>query len=176
MSRKARRRTEPGPPVEVQVATRAVLPRGATLSHWVHAAGARGRAAVTVRLVGRPESQRLNERFRGKPRPTNVLAFPAAPPGAGPVAERAELGDLVICLPLVHREARMQGKTPLSHLAHLVVHGTLHLLGYDHDCDPAARKMEAREARILKRLGFPDPYDSGPQVRRKARGTGRGSA
>ncbi len=90
-------------------------------------AAAGGRGAVTVRLVGWPESRRLNERFRGRDGPTNVLAFPAGRAPAGPAA----LGDLVICLPLVHREAREQGKRSLQHLAHLVVHGTLHLLGHD---------------------------------------------
>jgi probable rRNA maturation factor len=144
----------PEPGVEVQIATRAAaVPRGADLAGWVQAAGAR--APVTVRLTGWPESRRLNERFRGKPGPANVLAFPA---GAGVSPAGVELGDVVICLPLVYREAREQGKRPLQHLAHLVVHGTLHLLGYDHDQDPAARKMENAEVRILRRLGFPNPY------------------
>jgi probable rRNA maturation factor len=148
--------------VEVQLATRAArLPRGSDLASWVGAAG--GRGAVTIRLVGWPESRRLNERFRGKPGPTNVLAFPA--PGAAP----AELGDLAICLPLVHREAREQGKTALQHLAHLVVHGTLHLLGYDHDREPAARRMEARERSVLRRLGFPDPYRAASAARQAPR-------
>jgi probable rRNA maturation factor len=139
----------------VQVATRAApLPRGAELARWAEAAGARGRGALTIRLAGAAESRRLNERFRGRSGPTNVLAFPA---GAAAGAS-AGLGDLVICLPLVHREAREQGKTALQHLAHLVVHGTLHLLGYDHDGAPAARRMEAREAAVLRRLGFPHPY------------------
>jgi probable rRNA maturation factor len=130
------------------------MPRGADVPGWVAAAaGARRRGAVTVRLVGTAEGRRLNEAFRGRRGPTNVLAFPAA--GA---AVPSELGDLVICLPVVHREAREQRKTVRQHLAHLVVHGTLHLLGHDHDHDAAARKMETAEARILGRLGFPDPY------------------
>lgn len=138
----------------MQRATRAApVPRGADLPAWIAAAGVRGRGAVTVRLVGWPESRRLNESFRGKVGPTNVLAFPAAPTLAA-----TELGDLVICLPLVHREAREQGKKALHHLAHLVVHGTLHLLGHDHDHEASARKMETVEARVLRRLGFPDPY------------------
>jgi probable rRNA maturation factor len=110
---------------------------------------------VTVRLVGWPESRRLNENFRGKAGATNVLAFPATAMSA---AGTAELGDLVICLPLVYREAREQRKRPLQHLAHLVIHGTLHLLGHDHTRGPRARKMETAEVRILRRLGFPDPY------------------
>lgn len=150
----------------MQLATRAApLPRGADLPGWIAAAGGAGRGTVTVRLVGWRESRRLNEGYRGKAGPTNVLAFPAAAP--------AELGDLVICLPLVHREAREQGKRPLAHLAHLVVHGTLHLLGHDHDQDASARRMETLEARILRRLGFSDPYRpvdglrAGPVTRKK---------
>jgi probable rRNA maturation factor len=140
----------------VQVATRAAsLPRGADLARWAEEAGASGRGTMTIRLVGAAESRRLNQRFRGKGGPTNVLAFPADG-RAG--AALAALGDLAICLPLVHREAREQGKTTLQHLAHLVVHGTLHLLGYDHERAPAARRMEAREAAVLRKLGFPDPY------------------
>jgi probable rRNA maturation factor len=171
--RATRRRADRGAAahaVTVQKATRAArLPRGTDFAGWVRAAGAG--AAVTVRLVGWAESRRLNHAWRGKDGPTNVLAFPAgAFPGAGP---EPELGDLVVCLPLVHREAREQGKTALQHLAHLVVHGTLHLLGHDHDRAPAARRMEAREARVLGRLGFPDPYR--PAVARGAKGRGRTS-
>lgn len=153
--------------MQVQLATRAaVVPRGAQLARWVEAAGAGGRGTVTIRLVGWPEGRRLNEQFRGKTGATNVLAFPAQGHGA---RAAGELGDLVICLPLVHREAREQGKTPLQHLAHLVVHGTLHLLGYVHDRAPEARKMEAREAGILRRLGFPNPYRAGPGTARPRR-------
>jgi probable rRNA maturation factor len=141
------------------MATRAArLPYGSKPRAWIEAAGAGGRGEVTVRFVGWPESRRLNRRFRGREGSTNVLAFPAAS-GGSPAG--AELGDLVICLPLVYREAMQQGKRPLHHLAHLVVHGTLHLLGHRHDRAPAARRMENAEARILARLGFPDPY--GPE-------------
>ena len=149
MARTRSRPPEPSPAITVQRVTRAArLPRGADPAGWVRAAGAAG--AVTVRLTGWAESRRLNRAFRGKDKSTNVLAFPAAAVG--------EAGDLVICLPLVHREAREQGKTPLQHLAHLVVHGTLHLAGFDHERPVAARKMEAKERAILARLGFPDPY------------------
>ncbi len=152
--------------VAVQVATRAArLPRGADLPAWAEAAGAAGRGALTVRLVGWPESRRLNEHFRGKTGPTNVLAFPAASDEA---VAAEEFGDLVICLPLVYREAREQGKPPLQHLAHLVVHGVLHLRGFDHESVAAARRMEQAEVKILGRLGFPDPYRSG--VRSRAAG------
>ncbi len=168
MRRMGRRQPEEPPAVELQVATRAAaLPEGTDLAGWVLAAGAGGHGAVTIRLVGWPEGRRLNERFRGKAAATNVLAFPA-----GPGPDTSELGDLVICLPLVLREAREQAKAPLAHLAHLVVHGTLHLLGHDHDQPAAARKMEGREVRILRRLGFSNPYlavpvAAGPARRRK---------
>ena len=153
--------------VLVQVATRAAkLPAVADLARWVAAAGGRGRGAVTVRLVGWRESRRLNENFRGKARSTNVLAFPAADGLSGP---EAELGDLVICLPLVVREARVQGKKPLHHLAHLVVHGTLHLLGHDHEREASSRRMETTEKRILRRLGIRDPYREVPMVRTQGR-------
>jgi probable rRNA maturation factor len=152
-SRRPARRAA-APALTVQKVTRvAPVPRGADLPGWVAAAGATGKGALTVRLAGWAESRRLNRQYRGKDKATNVLAFPAAAGGPEP-----ELGDLVVCLPLVHREAREQGKTPLQHLAHLVVHGTLHLLGHDHDQAAAARKMENRETRVLRRLGFPDPY------------------
>ena len=144
------------PAVRVQRATRAArAPSAARLALWARAAGAQAGRTLTVRLVGYPESRRLNESFRGKSGATNVLAFPAGKPLPG---VEAELGDLVICLPLVLREARQQGKKPLDHLAHLVVHGTLHLLGHDHDQAAKARKMENAEVRILRGLGIGDPY------------------
>ena len=153
--------------VRVQVATRAAkLPAAAELDRWVMAAGAGGRGAVTVRLVGWRESRRLNENFCGRAQSTNVLSFPAADGLPGP---ETELGDLVICLPLVFREARVQGKEPLHHLAHLVVHGTLHLLGHDHERAAGARRMETRERRILRRLGIPDPYREDPGARTRGR-------
>ena len=111
--------------------------------------------ALTVRVVGRAESQRLNRGFRGKDKPTNVLSFPASP------EERAldgTLGDLVVCAPVVAREAREQGKAPPAHWAHMVVHGTLHLLGHDHERPRQARAMEALEVEILRGFGFDDPY------------------
>lgn len=114
-----------------------------------------GRAEVCVRIVGLAESRRLDRDYRGKDKPTNVLSFPASP------EERAVagiLGDLVICAPVVAAEARTQGKAVAAHWAHMVVHGTLHLLGYDHAAPRQARAMERLEARILAGLGYPDPY------------------
>ncbi len=126
------------------------LPCGVDWVGWACAAGAAAKGEIALRLVGLAESRRLNERFRGKKGATNVLAFPAGASG--------ELGDLVICLPLVYREAHAQGKKSLHHLAHLVVHGILHLRGYGHDRPAEARRMEQLERLILGRLGFPDPY------------------
>jgi probable rRNA maturation factor len=107
--------------------------------------------AVTVRLVGLAEGRRLNETYRRRHGATNVLAFPAAPGGA-------ELGDIVICVPVMAREARAQGKPPAAHLAHLVVHGMLHLQGFDHRRPRDAQRMERCEAQILGQMGFADPY------------------
>jgi probable rRNA maturation factor len=107
--------------------------------------------AATVRLVGTREGRSLNARFRGKDHPTNVLTF--VYDDVEPLA-----GDLVLCVPVVRREAREQGKTFRAHLAHLVVHGMLHLQGYDHERAADARRMEARERRVLAALGYPDPY------------------
>lgn len=110
---------------------------------------------VTLRFVDEAESAALNERYRGRPAPTNVLAFD----GPGAVGEPGtELGDLVLCVPVVMAEAAAQRKTFAAHLAHMVIHGTLHLLGQDHRNDAEARDMEAREVRALDALGVADPY------------------
>jgi probable rRNA maturation factor len=141
----------------VQRATRAGAVPGVTkIRGWAEAA-LRGRLrrrprAVTVRLVGLAEGRRLNETYRRRHGATNVLAFPAA---AG-----AELGDIVICVPVMAREARVQGKAPAAHLAHLVVHGMLHLQGYDHHRPDESRRMERCEVQILRRIGFADPYSA----------------
>lgn len=147
--------------VAVQYASRArFLPSRPAVEGWVRGAlqGCREPAELTVRIVGRAEGRRLNERFRGRDAPTNVLSFPfEAPPGA-PAA--GQLGDVVLCAPVVNREARLQGKPRGDHWAHLVVHGVLHLLGFEHDAPAAARRMEGLERRILARLGIPDPYEA----------------
>ena len=151
--------------VAVQVATSdEEVPPGAKWGAWVAAALAgveldvRVTGCMTLRLVGRKESQHLNEMYRHKLGPTNVLAFAGAKSEL-PDAED-ELGDLVICLPVVHDEAEAQGKSALAHLAHLVVHGTLHLAGYEHDNEAAAARMEALETKTMLELGFPAPYES----------------
>lgn len=142
--------------VGVQYATgRRGVPAANNLRRWVQAALGREPGAVTVRVVGEAESAALNARYRKRRGPTNVLSFPAAPL---PDGTRPLLGDLVIAAPVVTREAAVQGKVPRAHWAHMVVHGCLHLLGYDHEVDEDALRMEARERQILARLGYPDPY------------------
>lgn len=152
--------------VAVQLATSDDdIPPGADWNTWVSAALAaaevdvRVAGSVTLRLVGRNESQHLNEVYRHKLGATNVLAFPGSSDAALPDGDN-ELGDLVICIPIVHDEAESQGKSPLAHLAHLVVHGTLHLAGFDHENDVSARQMEALETAVMLDLGFPAPYDT----------------
>jgi len=130
------------------------LPKPATLRRWGGAAVDRD-ASVTLRFVGRREGRALNARYRGAAHATNVLAF------VYDESPRIE-GDVVLCAPVLREEARAQGKALTDHCAHLVVHGMLHLQGYDHDTDRAARAMEARESAILALLGVPDPYARAP--------------
>ena len=127
---------------------RAALPRHTVARCIRHALDIDGE--ITVRIVDADEGQRLNREFRGKDYPTNVLTFVYA---ARPLA-----GDVVICAPVVAREAREQGKVVRAHYAHLVVHGLLHLQGHDHERVAEALRMEARERRMLAALGFGDPY------------------
>jgi probable rRNA maturation factor len=118
------------------------LPTAASLAKWWRAASS---APVTLRVVGRREGTLLNRRFRRKARPTNVLSF--------------DSGDVVLCHPVIAREAREQGKSLAAHYAHLVVHGALHLRGHDHVTKKGAERMENAEIRILRRLGFANPYE-----------------
>jgi probable rRNA maturation factor len=132
----------------------AALPAAATLRRWARAALERD-ATVTLRFVGAREGRALNARFRRKDHATNVLTFV--------YDERPDLaGDIVLCVPMLRREAKEQNKTLREHCAHLVVHGMLHLQGYDHDRPRAARTMERRESAILSALGFPDPWAARP--------------
>jgi probable rRNA maturation factor len=127
------------------------------LLRWVRAAlaGRRRQAEVALRIVDTVEGATLNATWRGKHGPTNVLSFPVGePPSVAPDL----LGDLVLCAPVVLEEALAQGKTADAHWAHLVIHGTLHLLGFDHQRARDARVMESLERDILSRLGYPDPY------------------
>lgn len=112
-------------------------------------------AELTVRIVDIEESHQLNHEYRGKDKPTNVLSFPfEAPPGI----ELDLLGDLIICRQVVEKEAEEQNKPLLAHWAHMVVHGSLHLLGYDHIEDDEAEEMESLETEIMQTMGFEDPY------------------
>ena len=122
------------------------LPTEAQLQGWLDGTilGFQQEAEVTVRIVDEAESNELNLTYRGKDKPTNVLSFP--------------FGDLVICRQVVEREAKEQGKPLMAHWAHMVVHGSLHLLGYDHIEDEEAEEMEALERDIMQELGFADPY------------------
>jgi len=133
------------------------VPKEADFRRWAAAAleGRRQDTELSVRIVDEAEGRELNSRFRGRDYATNVLSFPVElPPGV----DAPLLGDLVICAPVVAREAAEQGKAERAHWAHLVVHGVLHLLGFDHIEDHEAQEMEALERAILSELGYPDPY------------------
>ena len=140
-------------------------PERAQVEHWIATAlaeaGAGDACELTVRIVASAEMQALNHRYRGFDSPTNVLAFEAElPPGI----DLPLLGDIVICAPVVEREAAQQGKPASAHWAHMAVHGALHLLGHDHQDSDQADAMEHLETVILARLGFPDPYDTPPTM------------
>ncbi|CAM3508648.1 rRNA maturation RNase YbeY [Rouxiella silvae] len=133
------------------------LPAESDFQQWLEAVlpQFQEESEVTIRIVDEAESQELNMTYRGKDKSTNVLSFPfEAPPGM----ELPLLGDLVICRQVVELEAGEQNKALNAHWAHMVVHGSLHLLGYDHIIDEEAEEMEAIEIEIMQSLGHPDPY------------------
>ena len=135
----------------VQRASRAShIPSDRALRKWA-AAVLPADAQVTVRFVAEAEGRRLNREWRGKDYATNVLSFP--------YTRKPLAGDLVICAPVVAREAKAQAKTSEAHYAHLLVHGCLHLMGMDHERGADAGAMERKEKRILRALGFPNPYE-----------------
>ncbi len=143
--------------LQIAVENEQDLPNYEDILLWLNSTLAKfqPQAEVTVRVVDEPESQELNHDYRGKDKPTNVLSFPfEAPPGI----DIDLLGDLVICKQVVEREAIEQNKPLLSHWAHMVVHGCLHLLGYDHIEDQEAEEMESLETEIMKSMGYSDPY------------------
>ena len=133
------------------------LPTAEQIEQWATAAiqPQSNEVEMTVRIVDEAESHALNLNYRGKDRPTNVLSFPFECPDE---VELPLLGDLVICRQVVEREAQEQDKPVVAHWAHMVVHGCLHLLGYDHIEDDEAEEMESLETQIMTGLGFADPY------------------
>lgn len=133
------------------------LPTAEQIEQWATAAvqPQSDEVEMTVRIVDEAESHALNLNYRGKDRPTNVLSFPFECPDE---VELPLLGDLVICRQVVEREAQEQEKPLMAHWAHMVVHGSLHLLGYDHIEDDEAEEMESLETQIMTELGFADPY------------------
>lgn len=141
----------------LQVATRSrALPSPERLRRWARAALAQP-AQVTLRIVGEREGESLNREFRKKPHATNVLTFCYEPDGGGKRRGRLA-GDVVLCAPVIAREARALGLPLDAHYAHLTVHGLLHLQGYGHERPRQARIMEAMEVAVLRRLGFRNPY------------------
>ena len=147
---------DPAERIAVQRATRAAdIPSDRKFRLWARATHT-GPLEIAVRIVGSKEGRELNRRFRKKDYATNVLSFDYR---AG--AARLQ-GDIVLCAPVVRREAREQGKALEAHYAHLLVHGVLHLAGHDHESGAEAARMERAERRILGRLGYPDPYAAHP--------------
>ncbi|WP_416305019.1 rRNA maturation RNase YbeY [Neptunicella sp. SCSIO 80796] len=145
--------------VDLQIATQhQPLPSETQIRQWLDLVLEHldiSQAEITVRIVDDKESQQLNRDYRGKDKPTNVLSFPfEAPPGI----ELDLLGDLVICAAVVAQEANEQDKSLMNHWAHMILHGTLHLLGYDHIDDSEAEEMESLEIALLAKLEIDDPY------------------
>jgi probable rRNA maturation factor len=143
--------------VECMAPARMRAPSRRSLARWASAAlGPRGLGKeLALKLVSQPQMRALNRQFRGKDQPTNVLAFPAT---RTHVSIPQPLGDVVICPAVLRREAQAQGKTLQAHWAHLVVHGALHLAGFDHEVQCDAQRMERREIAVLRSLGFDNPY------------------
>jgi probable rRNA maturation factor len=139
------------------------LPDQALIERWILSALLTANATddnqLTVRIVDEAEIKTLNENYRHKPGVTNVLSFPFETPPEVPLAALGNLlGDIVICAPVVHLEAQQQQKPLLHHWAHMIVHGTLHLLGYDHLSEQQAEEMETMEIAVLSEFGIPNPY------------------
>jgi len=152
----------------VRAVRRGWLPAARDFRLWAAAAlGARARGReISVSLVGAARSRALNARYRGRDHATNVLSFPA--PARGAAGSAGLMGDLVICPAVLRAEARAQHKSARAHWAHLVVHGVLHLAGYDHERDDDAQRMERREVRVLAGLGIANPYRvPTPKTRRR---------
>lgn len=148
--------------IAVQFSSRlSALPSAADFRRWLRAAlPATAAGSVTLRVVNAAEGRRLNRRYRDKDHATNVLTFPY---GARPLA-----ADIVLCAPVIAREARAQGKSPRDHYAHLVVHGALHSLGFDHATVADATRMEAREVAILGTLNIENPYEDVQRTKKRS--------
>ena len=147
---------------EVQrVSISASIPVDEQFELWAEAAlaGKESDSSLVIRVVDEPEAQRFNREYRNKDYATNILSFPAELPEGLPTdIKQSQLGDLLICAPVVTREAAEQHRSEADHWAHLVVHGVLHLLGYDHQQGDEAEEMESLEIEILAKLGVSDPY------------------
>lgn len=149
--------------VDLQIATdnKEAIPEQEIMNTWISTAliagleSPREEAELTVRIVEQDESQALNSQYRNVDKPTNVLSFPFQNP---PGITLPLLGDLVICKDVVENEAKQQNKTLDEHWAHMLVHGTLHLLGYDHIDEQQAHEMEGLETKLIIKLGYVDPY------------------
>jgi len=154
--------------VDLRGSTSGWSPGSSLIASWAAAAlGRRARAAeLGVRLVAPRTSRALNRTWRGRDTPTNVLSFGVAVPAVPARGAPRPIGDLVVCGALVRAEARRDGKRLRAHWAHLIVHGVLHLAGFDHERATDAARMERREIAVLKRLGFPNPYRERPAPRR----------
>jgi len=150
------------------------VPDAGHFSRWASAAAAGNtdHGELSIRVVDEAESRSLNSRFRDRQYATNVLAFPANLPGE---FELPLLGDLAICRDVIEREASEQGKQTEAHWAHMVVHGTLHLLGYDHQTQSQAHLMESLEVQVLRGLGYADPYAPHGATGEQAPDTGTGA-
>jgi len=153
--------------VDVQVALSAEdaeePPSAADLTTWAnHAYNAcsQAPAEISLRICGRDEMTHLNETYRGKQGPTNVLSFPVEQVAEVPELSSILLGDIVVCHPVILQEAQEQGKSYPAHYAHMVTHGVLHLCGYDHQTDQDAQEMEHLETQVLTQQGFTNPYNS----------------
>jgi probable rRNA maturation factor len=143
--------------VEVQYAVIGEsIPTEASIERWVEAASTDPEMEIVVRIVDTYEITKLNTTFRGRTGPTNVLSFPFEPP---PGIPSRLSGDVVVCAPVVAEQAREQGKEAMAHWAHMIVHGVLHLRGFDHQTKEEARRMESLEIRILEQLGYDNPYE-----------------
>jgi len=152
------------PPLDISVSyaiPRAGIPAAVSFRRWARTAldAYPHAASISIRLVGNEEGRALNRTYRGRDYPTNVLSFPTErPPGLPANIAFPDLGDLILCAPVVAVEAREQNKSLRAHYAHLTIHGILHLTGWDHETDQQAEAMEQREREILAALGIADPY------------------